>query len=57
MNCNAEQQKIMAFNFNDILKDIYKLDSKNPSDKYPSPKELNGKFIIKEFSIKILLLS
>ena len=48
MHCSAEQQKIMAFNFNDILKDIYKLDSKNPPDKYPSPKELKGKFIIKE---------
>jgi hypothetical protein len=48
MHCAPEQQKIMAKLFKEILKDIYVIDESNPPERYPSPEELKGKFIIKE---------
>jgi hypothetical protein len=53
MHCKAEQQKIMAKLFKEILKDLYILDDDNPPETYPTPEELKGKFIIKEGREKI----
>ena len=48
MHCSAEQQKIMARLYKEILRDIYILDENNPPERYPSPEELKGMFIIKD---------
>lgn len=49
--CKKEQQIILAQYLRDILKDIYTINNNKLPDKYPSPKELEGKFIIKELKI------
>ena len=46
--CKKEQQLILAHYLRDILKDIFTINTHKLPDKYPSPKELEGKFIIKE---------
>jgi len=46
--CSKEQQLILAQYLKDILKDVFTLNINKLPDKYPSPKELEGKFIIKE---------
>ncbi len=38
----------MARLYKEILKDIYILDEDNPPERYPSPEELKGMFIIKD---------
>lgn len=48
MHCSAEQQKIMAQMFKEILKDIYTFSEKDLPELYPSPNKLKRKFIIKE---------
>lgn len=53
MHCSPEQQIKMARLFKEILKDIYVIDEHNPPERYPSPEELKGKFIIKEGRSKI----
>ena len=55
MHCKAEQQKIMAKLFKEILKDLYILDDVDPPQNYPTPEELKGKFIIEEGREKIPL--
>jgi len=53
--CNKEQQLILANYMKDILKDIFTINSNKLPEKYPSPKDLQGKFIIKEIkTLKIL---
>ncbi len=47
--CNEEQQLILSQYIKEILKDIYTLNINKLPDKYPSPKDLVGKFIIKEY--------
>lgn len=46
--CKKEQQLILAQYLKEILKDIYSLNIHKLPDKYPSPKDLEGKFIIKQ---------
>lgn len=46
--CKKEQQIILAQYLREILKDIFTLNSNKLPEKYPSPKDLEGKFIIKE---------
>ncbi len=53
MHCGPVQQKMMADMYREILKDIYVLDHNNPPERYPSPNDLKGMFIIKEGRPKI----
>lgn len=49
--CKKEQQMILAQYLKEILKDIFAINTHKLPDKYPTPKELEGKFIIKESKI------
>lgn len=46
--CKKEQQIVLAQYLREILKDLFTINSNKLPEKYPSPKELEGKFIIKE---------
>lgn len=47
LHCSVQQQIKMAEYFKEILKDIYIINEENPPKDYPSPEELQEKFIIK----------
>lgn len=47
LHCSVQQQIKMAEYFKEILKDIYMINEENPPKDYPSPEELQEKFIIK----------
>lgn len=54
MHCSPPQQKMMADMFKEILVEIFILDADNPLQNYPSPAELQYKFIIKESRSRII---
>jgi hypothetical protein len=55
MHCGAKMQLIMAQLFQEILQDIFVVNPEKPPDKYPSPADCKGMFIIKEGRPRILL--
>jgi hypothetical protein len=53
MHCGSQQQAVIAKYYKEILVDIFVINENNPPTPYPSPNDLQRKFIILEQRAKI----